>query len=134
MIAHEACVDEIERLHSFFVSWYAGELEESAFDQFEDALASEFEMITPDGDVMTRQTVIDAIAAARGSTASSAFQIDIRNVEVKYRFENHALVQYEEWQETDEDVTGRISTVVLTEMQSTPDGLGWSYVHETYLE
>jgi len=130
----ETCRREIEALHSFFVRWYAGTIDRERFDRLERALAPEFEMIAPTGDRSDRDAVLEWIHGSYGSKAPGTFAIEIRNVELVGDLGDHALVRYEEWQREDGDENGRISTVLLRESGSAPDGLEWVDLHETAIE
>lgn len=129
-----SCKTEIESLHEFFVEWYAGQRAESEFDRLERALAPGFEMVTPDGERLGRETVLEGIREDHGRDEPGEFDIEVRNVEVVERVEEYATVRYEEWQETDDGTTGRISTVLFREDSAAPGGLAWVDLHETWLE
>jgi Uncharacterized protein conserved in bacteria len=90
------CQREIETLHDLFVRWYRGEAERDEFERLERALADSFEMVSPDGRVSDRETVLDGIRTAYDTR--TGFDIEIRNVELVARVDEHALVRYEEWQ------------------------------------
>jgi hypothetical protein len=129
-----ACRAEIERLHDAFVAWYTAEAEEDSFDRIADSLAPDFEMVTPDGNRVGREAVLDSIREQYGRDAPGAFDIDIRSVERRHATDGHATVRYEEWQETDGETTGRVSTVLFRTDSTAPGGLLWLDVHETWLE
>lgn len=125
---------EIEALHDFFADWYCGIRGEDAFTRVEAVLGPEFEMISPEGDRVERDRVIQGIRNARGQYDLGAFEIEIRNVEVLAEPPEHALVRYEEWQTTPEGDTGRLSTVLFREAPNTPEGIEWVDLQETWLE
>jgi hypothetical protein len=128
-----ACRAEVERLHDAFVAWFTGTADADDFDDIADALGPDFEMVTPDGDRVGREAVLDSIREQYGRDAPGAFDIDIRNVERRHATGDHATVRYEEWQETGEEPTGRVSTVLFREDDAAPGGLLWLDVHETWL-
>jgi hypothetical protein len=131
-----ACRAEIERLHDRFVAWFTGTAEEDAFADIADALGPDFEMVTPAGDRVSREAVLDSIRAQYGRDDPGAFDIEIRNVDLRHATDDHATVRYEEWQETDGETTGRVSTVLFRAVpeSSAPGDLLWLDVHETWLE
>ncbi len=131
MSTRETFEREIESLHDFFVGWYAGTLDQDAIGRLETALGSEFQMVTPDGTRHDRAAVIAGIREGYDRDEPEVFDIDIRNVELIERFDEHALVRYEEWQTTTDETTGRISTVLFGE---TADSLVWIDLHETMIE
>jgi hypothetical protein len=134
--APDACEREIRSLHDFFVGWYTGRLDEGGFDRFEDALSPDFEMVTPDGEVLTRAETVGYVREERDT--HDEFDIGIRNVETIDAHEGRALLRYEEWQtKGDENETqkdGRLSTALFGTSDTAPEGVEWLYLHETPLE
>ncbi|MFW5938097.1 MAG: DUF4440 domain-containing protein [Halanaeroarchaeum sp.] len=130
----ETCRREIEALHAFFVDWYAGTIDRERFGRLEGALAPEFEMVSPTGDRSDRAAVLEWIHESHGREDPGRFDIEIRNVELVRALDDHALVRYEEWQREDGDENGRISTVLLRESDSAPEGVEWIDLQETALE
>jgi len=98
------CEREIETLHDLFVRWYRGEAKHNEFERLERALGDSFEMVSPDGSVSDRETVLDSIRSAYGTR--TGFDIEIRNVELVERVDEHALVRYEEWQYAPAETAG----------------------------
>jgi hypothetical protein len=130
----ETCRREIEALHEFFVEWYAATIDREAFDRLERALATDFEMISPEGDRSDRDAVLEWIRESYGRDDPGDFDIEIRNVELVRSFDDHALVRYEEWQRRDGETDARISTVLFREAADAPEGIEWVDLHETALE
>jgi len=117
---------EVRELHAFFARWFAGTAESGELERL-DVLDESFRMIGPDGRQQTVDEVRSAIEDAHGRRS---MQIEIRNV----RVHPTALVgSYEEWQTSDGVVTGRISSAVMAADPSTPNGLRWMQLHETWL-
>lgn len=129
MAAQEVCRREIERLHDSFVRFYTGR--RTDIGPVEDALAADFEMVTPDGTVLHRDAVLSMIREKGDSYAPGAFDIDIRNVGLVADTEV-TVCRYEEWQTTPDGENGRVSTVVFRADADTPGGLSWVSVHETW--
>jgi hypothetical protein len=132
--SHATVRHEIESLHEFFVDWYTGRAEEDSYDRVERALASDFEMVTPEGVRREYAAVVDGIRDGYAERESGAFDIEIRNVETRYVVDNHALVRYEEWQETPAGTTGRLSTVLFEADHDAPGDVVWRDLHETWLD
>jgi hypothetical protein len=131
--ALDTCRAEIERLHDRFVAWFTA-ADDTDFAGIERALDGGFEMVTPDGARVDREAVLESIREAHGRDAPGAFDIEIRNVELLHATEDHATVRYEEWQETPDGTTGRVSTVLFETDPAAPGGLVWLDVHETWLD
>ena len=129
-----ACKREIEQLHDFFVEWYAGELDEGEFARMERAMGEGFEMVTPEGDRLDREEVLEMVRAGRGQHGDGHFDIEIRNVETVESGPGIRLVRYEEWQGTGEGETGRISTACFRAAEDAPEGIVWTDLQETWLE
>jgi hypothetical protein len=43
------------------------------------------------------------------------------------------LVTYEEWQQSGDQTTARLSTALFRDKPDAPNGLEWLHVHETWL-
>ena len=123
---------EITRLHDFFQAWYRGELEPSAFARFEQALDESFQIITPDGNLLPRERILQAVRQQAGSDASAL--LEIRHVEPVAVDQHIAVFRYQEWQSSaDDKPRGRLSTVVFRRDAAASNGLIWLQVHETWL-
>ena len=134
VLSLDTCRHEIETLHEFFVDWYTGQTTGDTFDRVERALSSDFQMVTPDGIRREYADVVDGIDNQYAGREPGAFDIEIRNVETRYMGEDYALVRYEEWHETPNETTGRLSTVLFEENPRAPGEVVWLDLHETWLE
>ncbi|MFQ3319136.1 MAG: hypothetical protein ACI8UR_000506 [Natronomonas sp.] len=132
MLTRTTCEREITGLHSFFADWHRGEADSDDLGRITQALAPEFEMVTPAGNILDRGMVLDGLRETHGTT-DEEFDIDIRDVEVLAQFDDHALVRYEEWQTGDEGAEGRISTVLFRSDGQAPEGVVWVALQETAL-
>jgi hypothetical protein len=125
---------EIRELHQFFEEWFAGSLVESdeAFARFSDVLTDGFTIVTPGGVELDRQAIMDAVRTGHGSDAGA--RIWIERVQIRHALGKTVVATYEEWQQsTGQAAKGRLSTVVFARDASTPNGLVWLHVHETWL-
>lgn len=134
MLSHATCRREIESLHEFFVEWYTGAVKKDTYERVKRALASDFEMVTPEGSRRGSDDVIDGIRAQYDSHDPGTFEIDIRDVETRHVFEEHRLMRYEEWQTTPDGTTGRLSTVLFKTDSAAPGDVLWCDLHETWLD
>jgi hypothetical protein len=83
--------------------------------------------IGPDGRWSDASQVHSFVRAAFGQQPT---KFTIRNVTLRG---DAAVGTYEEWQAADANLTGRISTAVLTPKSDMPNGLQWMHLHETWL-
>lgn|GEM_PF-456638 len=123
---------EIVALHEFFQQWYRGELEPTDFARFERALEADFQIITPEGMLLPRADIIQAVRQQAGSDPSAV--LEIRNVELVAVDTDIAVFRYEEWQSSAGVAPrGRLSSVVFRRRDDADNGLGWRQVQETWL-
>ncbi len=120
--------EEIAALHVTFEAWFRGELED--LHRVELALADDFTFISPRGDSVSYKELIEGLYEARGSRD---LRIRIENPEVQWRAAHAVLATYEEWHEHADYTTGRQTTVLFCIEESTPGGLLWRHVHETWI-
>ncbi|MEZ4649730.1 MAG: hypothetical protein R3E97_13285 [Candidatus Eisenbacteria bacterium] len=129
--------EEIDDLHVFFQEWFLGEIpnEAARFERVERALGPSFSMIDPDGVSSERDDVITEIRDAHGSKAGETFRIWVRFVRLRDLSDSRFLATYEEWQETEDGVTSRLSSVLFEVRPGTAvsrERLRWLFVHETW--
>jgi hypothetical protein len=139
MLSVTDCEREIEELHALFVRWYRGQADRHEFDRVERALGGSFELVSPDGLVSDRETVLAGIREQHDSRAG--FDIEIRNIKPIDVDGNRAVVRYEEWQSgSTGGETGRLSTALFVPPKTTdgdPDtrpAARWLHLQETWLE
>jgi len=126
---------EIAELHAFFEDWFVGRLpnDHSTFARFADAMGEGFEIVSPAGTAMGRDDLLALLRSAHGSSAEGALRIWTDNVSVRSLGDGLTLARYEEWQESDGETKGRLSSAVLRAHSSAPGGFLWLSVHETWL-
>ncbi|WP_053175232.1 NmrA family NAD(P)-binding protein [Nonomuraea sp. SBT364] len=112
---------EIVRHHRVIEGWLAGT---GGFEAFEGAHAPGFTMVTPGGEVLSRERMLAEVAAARG--ADPGLRVEIRDARVIAEAGPLVVAAYEEWQRG----RGRRATAVLRR----EDGaLRWTHLHETWI-
>lgn len=121
------CHQEVARLHQFFQDWYCGVLGEERFETCERALAADFAIVTPSGQLIERDQILRAIRSHRGGEPP-----DFRIVTVSRQcrqVDGVHISTYEEHQRGSRS-TMRLSTAVLGE-----NGGVWTWhnVHETWI-
>lgn len=130
-----ACRKEIVQLHQFFEDWYHGRLPETdeAFARMSDVMAGPFTIIFPSGGLHQRADIVQMVREGYGRWRGSRNRIWIENVVQRWQEGDVCLMTYEEWQETDGEITARLSSVLLHSQAETPNGLIWLHVQETWL-
>ena len=127
----DRCIEEIHLFHQWFQSWFRGE--DTDPQRPKRVLVPEFSMITPRGNLVKREALLNILEKAKNSRHSS-FEIWIQNPEVLAAGPGHALVRYEEWQKSDRDpAQGRISTAWFLKKEEAPCGAAWGALQETWL-
>jgi len=131
----DRCLAEIEELHRFFQHWLGDATADPVeFARFEAVSAPDFMMVTPEGAVLDRATVIDGLRQARGahSDAADPFRIEIRNAALRIVLPGgFRLCTYDEWQRVRGVERTRRSTALL-EVQG--DRVLWRHLHETWAQ
>jgi hypothetical protein len=133
----DRCAREIVELHGFFEGWFNDELDDAAFTRLEQALATDFVMVTPDGRVVERRTLLEGLRGARGAWTGGrdrpGGRIRVENVRAQWIGSGVAVLTYEEWQDRDGVARGRLSSVVMRPRDDAPNGVEWVHLHETWL-
>src|SRR5262249_983969 len=88
---------EVLTLHEFFVAWFRPDSAVADFNSCEAALAPDFRMVTPDGMVNDRASVVERLRRARRSQ-SADFSIVISCIEPAWQRGNAILLGYVEEQ------------------------------------
>jgi hypothetical protein len=88
-------------------------------------------MITPEGQFVGREEIIQGIQAARGALAAS-LTIDIRDIRTLWQEGDAALLSYIEQQYRDGRTTRRRSSALLLREPSAPRGILWRHLQETW--
>lgn len=125
----DACEREVRELHGFFEAWFTGR--GGGMDRVRRALGPDFEMITPEGERRSRETVLSGIEAGEDGY-DPEFSIEIHDVRVRDRTRDRCLVTYEEHQ-SGEVETARVSTALFARDTDAPEGVRWRHLQETWL-
>jgi hypothetical protein len=121
------CFDEVARLHDFFQGWFRGDLAVGDFTGCESALAADFSIVTPGGDLVRRDELLSALRRHHGKEPRD-FAIETVGRRCHQVNDVH-LVTYEERQSGPRS-TIRLSTAAIT---AVGDGFSWHSVHETWV-
>lgn len=121
------CFGEVAHLHDFFQGWFRGELDDEDFARCEAALAEDFIIVTPGGELIAREELLAALRRHRGREPDD-FTIETLGRRCQQTNNVH-LVTYEERQSGPRS-TIRLSTAAITKT----DGVfAWHSVHETWV-
>jgi hypothetical protein len=130
------CETEIVELHRFFEDWFMGRLPDSAeaFSRFADVMADGFTMISPEGTVTGRASLLEALRAAHGAHgAAGSISIRVANIQERQHRDGLCLLTYEEWQDDGAGEKGRLSSALFRLRPGAPNDVEWLHVHETWL-
>ena len=128
-----ACTREIIELHDFFQAWFTGTVndDEANFERFAGVMDDAFTIIGPDGLLTELASLVDRLQRAHANYAD--LRIWTENHRLLRQHGDWLLCTYEEWQETPPATTVRLSSVLFQHDDSTPNGVRWLHVHETWL-
>ena len=130
---------EIIELHEFLEDWFTGRCANDdtvwsggLLQRFTD----DFRILMPGGVRLTGSGLWDPLRAEHGRNPD--FKINIRKIEQDAALRDGVTVwTYEEWQlnalNASPPDNGRAASVVFVADESTPTGLKWAHVHETWL-
>lgn len=128
------CEKEVIELHKFFEQWFKSEIEnnDELFTRLEGALSEEFMLISPIGQVSSREQVITQIKNGYGSrkTDEIPYRLWVQNIECRLMEGNLCLVIYEEWGEVAGDLNARLSSALFRKTDQSVNGVEWVHVHE----
>jgi hypothetical protein len=125
---------EVVNLHRFFEEWLAGRLPDTdvAFERCVTAMATQFELIVPSGERLTRTDLLESLRGVNGSRGAD-FRLWVDELATRPIAGGVHLVTYQEWQTHDGRTTGRLSTAILADSAGAADGIEWWHVHESWL-
>jgi hypothetical protein len=126
---------EIVQLHQFFQDWYNGKLPHNgaAFQRCEDVLAPGFTMVPPNnGKVLERLPLLGVLWNLHEAKVGIEFWIE--DIQIRHQNGNAILATYQEWQKYNRVVTARLSSALFEKAHSTPNGVHWLHVHETWID
>ena len=125
---------EVVSLHEFIEAWMAGSLPDTdeTYARFAEAMAEDFQIISPSGALSDRTKILSAFRGAHG-VRSKVFSVVIKNFRTRLIAPPLMLATYEEWQYENDAATARVSTVLIRRDAAKPGGVAWVHLHETWL-
>lgn len=124
-----AAAQEVVELHAYIVERFTGRSRD--FSRCETAFSSKFEMVTPEGRLVTRAQILERFERA---TARADFRITISDIVAIREDAGSVLLRYIEEQYRDGETTRRLSIALFETRSDAPFGVAWRYLQETWIE
>lgn len=121
--------EEIDQLHEFFEAYFSGA--ETSLERAEAVLAPEFTIVGTDGVESDREGTLEMLSDGHAHT--SDLTITTSDHRLVLRSEEVIVATYLEHHELSERHNHRLSTVIFVADPTTPNGLLWHHVHETWV-
>jgi hypothetical protein len=120
---------EVEELHAFFGQWYASP---STLDlrRVSAVLAAEFELLAPNGQVLSRDELLDGLIVERG--AFPDLLISVESIIVSPTRGDEVHTRYTEIHRERERVERRLCCALLRRCANTPNGVQWIAIGERH--
>ncbi|MHA2503116.1 MAG: DUF4440 domain-containing protein [Candidatus Kariarchaeaceae archaeon] len=127
-LSGESVQQEIIDLHQFFEDWFTGEVKED-ITRFDSVMAPDFELISPSGQQINRQSIVDMIAQGYNSQTDRKIWVE----DITCRVQGDLVIAtYYELQSYEGEHTKRISTAIFSYDPELPCSSLWHHVHETW--
>ena len=128
-----SCRQEIDALHVFFQKWLNGALPggREGLQRVREALADDFVIISPDARRTGKKSLLRGLLSANGNWNGG--RIWIEHLEGRQLSDELALMMYEEWQQTGDDVRARLSSAIFRKAEGAPEGVEWVHLHEVWM-
>ncbi len=131
----EKCRTEIVELHRFFEDWFRARLPqtEANFKRVSEVLEERFEIISPRGDLMTREKLLAVLWEFYGGYRDQQYRIWTEGHRSRGLAEGQLLVTYQEWEEIEGEKKGRLTSAIFRKEEQAPNGVKWLHVHEVWI-
>jgi hypothetical protein len=121
-----AC-SEVEELHAFFEAWYRG-TSGVGLQRVSKVLASEFELLAPNGELISRNDLLSQLASECG--AYPELRITIHHVGVRPAGEGGVAIEYVERHTEGGAIDERRCCALLREGKVSPLNVEWVAIYE----
>ena len=127
------CKKEIISLHRFFEQWFKGNVpdDEKTFSRISGVLDEEFLMISPSGKITDKPALIAGLKLAHNRWETG--DIQIKNMMGKVLSGDFTLMIYEEWQNSPQEITSRLSSALFKKDEKALHGVRWLHLHEVWI-
>ena len=131
----EKCRTEIVELHRFFEDWFRARLPqtEANFKRVSEVLEERFEIISPRGDLMTREKLLAVLWEFYGGYRDQQYRIWTEGHRSRGLAEGQLLVTYQEWEEIEGEKKGRLTSAIFRKEEQAANGVKWLHVHEVWI-
>ncbi len=124
---------EVVDLHQYFQQWFRGDIANDAANQarFMDSFDPLCELVAPNGDIDAISALSKRFLAAwKRFPDAKVWTSSFVPITV---MPDQVLVKYREWREIDGETTVRMTTCLFSRDDNAPNGVKWTYIHETWL-
>ena len=125
----ERAHQEVSELHAFFGQWYSG-VTSNCLDRVTSVLAPDFELLSPSGEIISKQALLDELNAHRG--AFPELRISVENVDPEPSRDGEVVVRYIEVHTENGVCERRRCCALLRDSNSAMNGLTWVAIGEAH--
>lgn len=118
---------EVQELHAFFGHWYRASAAVD-LERVSSVLAPEFELLSPSGDLLTRQRLLSELAAERG--AFPGLRISVEDIRPVPLANGEVTVRYAEVHVDRGEFERRSCCALLRRCSAAANGLAWVAIDE----
>jgi hypothetical protein len=120
--------DAVVRQHDLLAEWLGSRADQAVLAELRDAHTADFTLVTVDGQVLDRDTLLAALESA--ANAQPGLRIEIADVTIVSQLSDAVLVRFLETHLLQETATARRVSALL---RADGDVLRWAHVHETMI-
>lgn len=124
---------EVHARHAFFVDWFAGRADETAFGTARRAFDPAFVRIPADGGAPQDLDAVFAMLAGKRGALVNDFAIDTEVESWVEVSETAGLLRYVERQRTPAGPTARRASALFLDSPAAPEGVAWRWLQETWI-
>lgn len=132
------CHREVKELHQFFEGWFTAQIPhvDKMLERVSTVLSDDFQLITPEGHLLTRDDLLEQLKKSYGSQADrDKYKIEVTNFDGRALAEDGVifLTTYQENQYINDEHNIRLSSSLFRSKPDTPNQVEWIHVHEVWL-
>lgn len=132
------CHREVKELHQFFEGWFTAQIPhaEKMLERVSGVLSDDFQLITPEGHLLTRDDLIDQLKKSHGSQSTrDTYRIKVSNFDGRTLTADGVifLTTYQEHQYIDDEINTRLSSSLFRSKPEAPNQVEWIHVHEVWI-